>query len=191
MIHSDNSLSCDPSRVAPSMPTPSASQKTIALLEELLIQSIGLRAQYKCARWQAVDPQFHRLRLLFDSHYKEQLALVDVIVDRLRMLGGSHCVLAGDFLCDSQLSGTLRGRTSVVQLLSALLDAHDMVLSAAAVGTCPLNDVDARHAAVDFVVGQVVLTNNTQSFAIRERLVGCDARQRFVRISLGVVDACE
>lgn len=37
----------------------------------------------------AVEPPFHRLRILFGTIYKEQLRLVNIIVDRIRALGGA------------------------------------------------------------------------------------------------------
>jgi DNA-binding ferritin-like protein len=48
---------------------------------------------YKNARWQTADLQFRSLRQLFDGHYKEQIQLVDVLVDRMRVLncaGGGY-----------------------------------------------------------------------------------------------------
>jgi hypothetical protein len=52
--------------------------------------------------WQTADIQFRGLRILFDDRYKEQLRLVDVLLDRLRMLGGAGRVLAGLLLPDRQ-----------------------------------------------------------------------------------------
>ena len=73
--------------------------KTIVLLDELLTHTLRLRDLYKSARCQAADIQFRHLRPLFDTHYEEQLALVDVLVDRIRALGDAGRVyLAGSFL---------------------------------------------------------------------------------------------
>jgi uncharacterized protein YecT (DUF1311 family) len=66
------------------------------ILDELLGHSIRLRDLHKNARWQTSGLQFHHLHLLFDGRYKEQLRLVDVPVDRIRMLGGAGRVFARD-----------------------------------------------------------------------------------------------
>src|SRR5258708_12372001 len=76
----------------------SAAHKTIVLLDELLTHTLPLRDLYKSARCQSGDIHFRHLRSLFDSHYKEQLILVDVLVDRIRALGGASRVLVSAFL---------------------------------------------------------------------------------------------
>src|ERR1700730_12584404 len=88
----------DPQDVAASADADAKLRKTIAVLEELLAQSIGLRDLYRGARWQTADIQFRRLRQLFDRHYQEQLRLVDVLIDRIHALNGAGRVFAGDFL---------------------------------------------------------------------------------------------
>jgi starvation-inducible DNA-binding protein len=147
----------------------SESSETVEILEELLAHSIHLRDMYKNARWQTADLQFRSLRQLFDGHYKEQIQLVDVLVDRIRALNGAGRVFAGDFLHRTQFSQLLRGRASATLLLADLLDAHESVLNAAQpTGTNEkqLNGSWPR----DFAVGQVVLTNNEQSLVVREQL---------------------
>ena len=66
--------------------------KTIVLLDELLTHTLPLRDLYKGARCQTADIHLCHLHPLFDAHYKEQLALVDVVVDRIRALGGASSV---------------------------------------------------------------------------------------------------
>ncbi len=148
-----------------------ASRKTVAVLDELLAHSIHLRDLYKNARWQTSGIQFHHLYLMFDSHYKGQLRLVDVLIDRIRMLDGAGRVFAGDFLQGTRFSYALRGRKAPVRLLRDLLDAHELVLSAAR--PTGRNDVQNDLSWVrDFAVGQVVLTNELQSWSVNEQLTG-------------------
>jgi hypothetical protein len=87
-----------------------ASRRTAALLKELLVHSIKLWDLYKSARWQTADIQFRGLRILFEDHYKEQLRLVDVLLNRLHVLGGAGCVLAALLLQGTQFYHALRGR---------------------------------------------------------------------------------
>ena len=101
-----------------------SSRRTAALLDELLVHSIKLRDLYKSARWQTADIQFSGLRALFDDHYKEQLRLVDVLLDRLRLLGGAGRVLGGLFVQGTQFSSAPRGKALLIRLLRDLLDAH-------------------------------------------------------------------
>lgn len=102
---------------------------------------------------------------LFEGHYKQQLLLVDVLIDRLHMLGGSGRVLAGDFLKGTQVSRGVRGRTAPDLWVDELLDAHAVVLST----TQPAGATDNHHWIGECAVGLVVLTNDLQSECLREQ----------------------
>jgi starvation-inducible DNA-binding protein len=154
-----------------------ASRRTASLLEELLVHSIKLRDLYKSARWQAADIQFRGLRVLFEDHYKEQLRLVDVLLDRLRMLGGAGCVLAGLLMQGTQFSCALRGRVLPIRLLLGLLEAHDAVLAAARSGANGHECTDSATSG-DFAAGQVVLVNNMQFKSISDQLIARSDRLR-------------
>jgi starvation-inducible DNA-binding protein len=165
-----NDLTIDPPTGASAPVGKSESSKTVEVLEVVLAHSIHLRDLYKNARWQTADIQFRRLRQLFDGHYKEQIHLVDVLIDRIRALNGAGRVFAGDFLHRTQFSQLLRGRASTTHLLAELLDAHESVLSAA----LPTGANDGRvnrSWTRDFAVGQVVLTNDQQILAVSEQLM--------------------
>jgi starvation-inducible DNA-binding protein len=164
--------------------------KTIVLLDELLTHTLPLRDMYKIARCRAADIHFSHLRALFDTHYKEQLALVDVLVDRIRTLGGASCVLAGTFLQSNPPPYALRGHLAPSRLLLDLLDAHEMVRNVAhTTGTYGLQTDPS--AVRDFVVGQVLLANDQQGRFIREQLVRLDRAKRFAISSFSSADAYE
>ncbi len=161
--------------------------KTVAVLQEWLTQSIHLRDLYKNARWQLSGVDFPDLRQMLDDHYKEQLTVIDVLVDRIRNLGGAARVFAGDFLQRTQFCHVLRGRIAPKRLLHELLEAHESILGAAR----PNGSNEDHLWMRDLAVGQVVLANDAQSWAINERLLGHDPRQRFLRTDAGRVHGCE
>jgi len=183
MLFAENETTIDSSVVAPPRETGVASGKTIEVLSELLTHSIRLRDLYKYARWQTSDLQLHRLYLLFDGHYREQIRLVDVLIDRVRMLGGVRYVFAGDFLRGTHFSYALRGRVSLVRLLRDLLDAHELVLSAARPNRLHSDQSWTR----DFAVGQVVLANDLQGLSVAEQLAAREPTERLqrTRVSAG------
>ena len=148
------------------------SLRTIAILDELLAQSICLRNLYRNARWQTADVQYRRVRQLFDRHYNEQLGLVDVLIDRIRTLGGGQQVFARDFLQGTQFARALRGSKQVSHLLNELQDAHESVLIASRPNASNAQWVH------DFAVGQVVLTNDAQCSSIRDLLADNRSGQR-------------
>jgi starvation-inducible DNA-binding protein len=173
---SDDTL--DPSALTLSIEDSGTPDETPTLLDELLAHSVHLRDLYKSARWQTADIQFRDLRLVFDDHYKEQLRLVDVLMDRIRMLGGAGRVFAGVFLQGTQFSCALLGRTSPIRLLRDLLDAHELLLSTARSGT-KRGAQDDNPSNRDFAVGQVVLANELQSRSLGEQLMRRDTKRRF------------
>jgi starvation-inducible DNA-binding protein len=156
--------SCDP-----------ALRTTVAVLEELLTHSIHLRELYKNARWQIPSGQFREVRQMLDDHYREQLSLIEVIVDRISLLGGAVRVFASEFLRSPQMSRVLRGPGALNRLLHDLFDAHEIVLSVAR----PHDSSDDQHWVRDFAVGQVVLTNKQQCESVNGILLSNEPQQRF------------
>ena len=149
------------------------SYATIAILEELLAQSIHLRDIYKSARWQTADVQHRQLHELFNAHYKEQILLVDVLIDRIRMLGGSGSVFAGEFVKDARCACLHQDRKTAIRLVGELLDAHESVLN-----TAQRTRVGGDHKRTrDFAIGQVVLTNVQQNWSLSEQLVAARLRK--------------
>jgi starvation-inducible DNA-binding protein len=164
--------------------------KTIVLLDELLTHTLRLRDLYKNARCQAADIQFRHLRPLFDIHYDEQLSLVDVLVDRIRALGGASRVLAGSFLQGTPSGYPLRGHLARKRLLCDLLDAHETVMSAAHPAGAYSQQTDSS-AVQDFAVGHVLLTNDQQGCSVREQLLRLDQARRFAISEFSGVGAYE
>ena len=177
----------DPRGTSPFVDGDAGLRRTIAVLEELLAQSICLRDLYRTARWQTADIQYRRLRQLFDRHYKEQLRLVDVLVDRIRTLGGGQQVFARNFLQGTRFACALRGNKAVERLLNELLDAHESVQNVARQKGSTMN----AQWAQDFALGQVVLANDAQSTSIGEQLVGCEPVQGLLRGHAGEALDCE
>src|SRR5271166_4990523 len=160
--------------------------ETVVVLQELLTQSIHLRDLYKNARWQFSSIEFRDLRQMLDDHYKEQLSVIDVLVDRMRNLGGAACVFAGDFLQSTRFCQALRGRIAPKRLLHELLEAHESVLGT----VCPNGAIEDCLWTRDLAVGQVMLVNDEQSCAIHERLLGHDPQQRFRQTDATRVHGC-
>jgi len=168
----------------------SATDNGVTLLEELLIHTITVRDLYRYARHRSANTHFYHLQPLFETHYKEQLRLVDVLVERMRVLGGDSRVAASAFVRGSHPSCAQHGRLTQNRLLCDLLDAHEVLLSAVQPAGAQRVSID-RSAAHDFVVGEVVLTNEQQVAAVREQLLGSEQNRVLTIASLGGADACE
>jgi len=172
-----NSMVVDPRENPDSAANNRESCKTVEVVEVLLAHSIHLRNLYRNARWQTAAVQFRRLHQLFDGHYKEQIHLIDVLVDRIRALNGARRLFARDFLERAQFSQLVGGRASIRHLLVELLDAHESVLSAALPSGTQYGQANSSWTR-DFAVGHVVLTNDQHVLALSEQLMHRDGMRR-------------
>ena len=63
-------------------------KRNVELLNRLLADSITLYNLYKKHHWQVAGPSFYQLHLLFDKHAAEIEATIDMIAERIQMVGG-------------------------------------------------------------------------------------------------------
>jgi starvation-inducible DNA-binding protein len=65
-------------------------------LNRLLADTMTLRDLYKKSHWQVAGPTLYQLHLLYDKHHGEQAELVDLIAERIQLLGGVTIAMAAD-----------------------------------------------------------------------------------------------
>src|SRR3954465_3857565 len=63
-------------------------EKSVECLNQVLVDTMALRDLYKKHHWQVTGHTFFQLHLLFDKHFKEQVALTDLVAERIQTLGG-------------------------------------------------------------------------------------------------------
>jgi starvation-inducible DNA-binding protein len=143
---------------------------SVANLKQLLADTITLRDLYKKHHWQVSGPTFYQLHLLFDKHFDEQNELVDLIGERIMMLGGVSVAMSADVAEMTLLPRPPKGREEVPVQISRLLHAHEIVLMEAR--------TIARQAAKegddgtnDLLISNVIRTNETQVWFVAEHVV--------------------
>src|SRR5215471_6404535 len=139
-------------------------------LNQLLADTITLRDLYKKSHWQVAGPTFYQLHLLYDKHFDEQVELVDLIAERIQLLGGISLAMAADVAETTQIERPPRGREEVPVQLSRLLDAHQVIIRLArelAGRASELGDDGTN----DLVVSDVLRTNELQVWFLSEHLV--------------------
>lgn len=161
--------------------------ETIEVLEQLLAESIRLRDLHMNARWQVSDGRYSEIRQMLNEHHKEQLTLIGLLVDRIRILGGAARVFASDFLRRAEFCHVIRGPEAVNQLLLDRLEAHEAVLSAAH----PHDRYGEPHWARDCTVGRVVLTNEQQWDTINAKVLIAGPQRRLLATDTSRLQACE
>jgi len=139
-------------------------------LNQLLADTMTLRDLYKRSHWQVAGPTFYQLHLLYDKHFNEQVELVDLIAERIQLLGGVSLAMAADVAETTQIERPPRGREEVPVQLSRLLDAHQIIIRQArtlARRASTLGDDGTN----DVVISDVLRTNELQTWFLSEHLV--------------------
>jgi starvation-inducible DNA-binding protein len=134
-------------------------------LNQLLADTMTLRDLYKKHHWQVVGPTFYQLHLLFDKHYDEQVELVDLLAERIQLLGGLSIAMAPDVAETTRIERPPRGREEVPVQISRLLEAHELILTLA-------HAMDAGDDGTnDLLISDVIRTNELHVWFLAEHLV--------------------
>jgi starvation-inducible DNA-binding protein len=105
--------------------------ESVANLNQLLADTMTLRDMYKKHHWQVAGHTFYQLHLLFDKHYDEQVALVDLIAERIQLLGGISLAMAPDVAAATIIPRLPSGREEAPVQISRLLHAHEIIIKEA------------------------------------------------------------
>jgi starvation-inducible DNA-binding protein len=102
--------------------------QSVAMLNQLLADSITLYNLYKKHHWQVAGPTFYELHLLFDKHAGEVLASIDLIGERIQMLGGVSAGMPFDVAERTKIERPPTGVENVPALLARTVNAHATVI---------------------------------------------------------------
>lgn len=142
----------------------------VDLLNQILADTMTLRDLYKKHHWQVSGPTFNALHLLYDKHYEEQVLLVDVLAERIQLLGGITIAMGADVAETTMIPRAPRGREEVPVQLSRLLEAHELIILATRSVANKANDLGDL-GSNDMLVGNVLRTNELQVWFLSEHLV--------------------
>ena len=145
-------------------------QESVENLNQILADTITLRDMYKKHHWQVAGPTFYSLHLLFDKHSKEQSELVDMIAERIQLLGGISVAMAHDVADTTLVPRVPKGREEVPVQISRLLHAHEIVLREAR-SMARIAADKGDDGTNDLLVSSVVRTNELQAWFVGEHVV--------------------
>ncbi|MEV6969469.1 DNA starvation/stationary phase protection protein [Hamadaea sp. NPDC051192] len=139
-------------------------------LNRILADTQVLYALYKKYHWLMRGPTFYQLHLLLDKHAGEQLALVDLVAERVQTLGG---VAVGDPRHAAELTRIPRppdGVEEVPAMLSRLLQAHETILEDAHDAASRVEE-EGDDGSDDLLVSDVIRTGELQVWFLSAHLV--------------------
>lgn len=147
-----------------------AREATCAALNVLLADTIMLYSMYKKAHWQVKGHTFYQLHLLFDKHAEEQLALVDLIAERIQMLGGVAAGMPAEVVAATTIENPPADVVAVPEIISRLLEAHETICNACN-AIIDATDRNKDWGTNDLVMSDVLRANQMQVWFVGEHLV--------------------
>ena len=147
-----------------------ARQANCAMLNQLLADTITLYSLYKKAHWQVKGHTFYQLHLLYDKHAEEQLELVDMIAERIQMLGGVSTGMPADVAKLSRLENPSSDIEEVPVVISRLLEAHEAIITFVNEGIDQTEE-NKDWGTNDMLMSDVLRTNQMQVWFVGEHLV--------------------
>ncbi len=146
-----------------------ARAQSVAILNQVLADTMTLRDLYKKHHWQMSGATFYQLHLLLDKHYEEQAELVDLLAERIMALGGISIAMAPDVAEMTTIPRPPKGREDVPTQLARLLEAHEIILRQAHEGA-EAADESGDDGTNDLLVSNIIRTNEPQVWFIAEHL---------------------
>ena len=145
-------------------------QEVVDNLNIILAETMTLRDLYKKSHWQVSGATFYQLHLLFDKHYMELNDIVDILAERIQLLGGISIAMAADVAETTTIERAPRGREEVPAQLSRLLEAHEIVIKKSR-SMAKRSDELGDDATNDVLISNVLRTNELQAWFLYEHLV--------------------
>ena len=145
-------------------------KESVALLNQCLADTITLRDMYKKHHWQVVGPTFNQLHLMYDQHFEGQVLLVDILAERIQLLGGIALAMAADIAETTRIPRPPRGREPAAVQIRRLAEAHELIIKQAREAADKVDEV-GDPGSNDVFVSNVLRTNELQVWFLTEHLV--------------------
>ena len=147
-----------------------ARSESCEYLNQILADSMILYSLYKKHHWLMREPTFYQLHLLLDKHASEQLALIDLVGERVQTLGGVAIADPRHVAEVTKIGRPPNGVEEVPAMLSRLLEAHELIVAEVreAIDRTAINKDGGTN---DLLMSDVLRTNELQTWFIVEHLV--------------------
>ncbi len=139
-------------------------------LNQILADSIILYSLYKKHHWLMRGNTFYQLHLLLDKHADQQLALIDLMGERVQTLGGVAIADPRHVAEITKVERPPNGVEEVPVMLSRLLEAHELILGEVREGITK-TAANRDDGTNDLLMSDVLRTNELQVWFIAEHLV--------------------
>jgi starvation-inducible DNA-binding protein len=147
-----------------------ARMESCQILNQILADSMILHALYKKHHWLVRGHTFYQLHLLLDKHAEEQHELIDMIAERVQTLGGIAIADPRHVAEVTRVPRAPNGCEAVPAMLSRLLEAHEIVISAVRDGVTKTTQ-NRDDGTNDLLMSDVLRRHELQVWFVAEHLV--------------------
>ena len=147
-----------------------AIKQNVELLNKLLADSITIYNLYKKHHWQAAGPTFYSLHLLLDKHADEILETVDLLAERVQILGGVTTGMPFEVAEMTRLERPPTGEENIPAMLARTVNAHASIIKSLreAIETTEQNK---DYGTNDLLMSDVLRMHEMQVWFISQHLV--------------------
>jgi starvation-inducible DNA-binding protein len=147
-----------------------ALEESCEVLNQVLADTIILYNLYKKHHWLVAGHTFYQLHLLFDKHAEEQLALVDLLAERVQSLGGIAISDPRHVAEITRIERPPNGAEEVPAMISRLLEAHEIIIREVR-EAIEKTEENKDWGSNDILMSDVLRTNELQVWFVAEHLV--------------------
>jgi starvation-inducible DNA-binding protein len=151
------------------MPEETAGQ-SVTMLNQLLADSTALYHLYKKHHWQVAGPTFYELHRLFDKHAGEVLAAIDLIAERIQILGGVSAGMPSDVVERTHIERPPTGIESIPAMLARTVHAHTTMLLTIREGI-ELTERNKDYGTNDLLLSDLLRMHEMQIWFVSQHLI--------------------
>jgi starvation-inducible DNA-binding protein len=144
--------------------------QSVTMLNQLLADSIALYDLYKKHHWQMAGPTFYQLHLLLDKHAEEIEGTIDLIAERIQMLGGVAEGTSFDVVDCTKIERPPTGVESVPAVLARTVNGHATVIQAIRKGI-ELTEQNKDYGTNDLLMSDLLRMHEMQVWFISQHLI--------------------
>lgn len=144
--------------------------QSVTLLNQLLADSITLYQLYKKHHWQVAGPTFYELHLLLDKHAEEVEGSIDLLAERIQMLGGVAAGMPFDVVERTKIERPPLGAESIPSMLARTVNAHATVIRTVREGI-ELTERNKDYGTNDLLMSDILRMHEMQVWFISQHLI--------------------
>lgn len=144
--------------------------QSVTMLNQILVDSITLYSLYKKNHWQVAGPTFYQLHLLLDKHAGEVLASIDLLAERIQMLGGVSIGMPFDVAERTKIERPPLGVEGIPAMLARTVNAHATVIRTVREGV-ELTENNKDYGTNDLLMSDILRMHEMHIWFISQHLV--------------------